>query len=355
MATVIGSIRRAVPGKAFPDSGELVVDGDTLEFRGEKHGTIRLTGIRAVQRVQDSSQTPAYAQVTFGSPEATERFLDYRRGKLRANSQTETLVNELRTLFGLKAAGSEMSETATQAMAVEAMRKLRIRMAVAGAVLVVGTIVTVVTFSRAQRQGGTYFVAYGAILFGLAAFIEAAVKHAKASKIFRAAGGVRGRAPAKEPIPDVAALKAARDVDGLVRALWHDDIPVRVEVMDALAELREPRAVDALLAALDSPRWDVRWSAAEALGKLGDPRAIEPLRGMLRDENAMVRAVAEQSIAALQTASAAPVSAPPPPPSPPPAAASPAPPAPGLGTAPGLGPAPGIDAPPPPPEGAGPG
>ncbi|MEX2458328.1 MAG: HEAT repeat domain-containing protein [Actinomycetota bacterium] len=350
MATVIGSIRRAVPGKAFPDPGELVVDGDTLEFRGQKHGTIRLTGIRAVQRVQDSSQTPAYAVVTHGSPEGTERFLDYRRGKLRANSQAEALANELRTLFGLKAAGSEMSQTATQEVALDAMRKLRIRMAVAGAVFVVATAITVITFTRAQRQGGTYFVAYGAILFGLAAFAEAAVKHARAAKIFREAGGVRGRAPAKEPIPDVAALRSARDVDGLVRALWHDDIPVRVEVMDALAELRDPRAVDALLAALDSPRWDVRWSAAEALGKLGDPRSIEPLRGMLRDENAMVRAVAEQSIAALEAESAAPVSAPPPPPpqpaSPPSAAAPPA---------PGLGPGPGIGAPPPPPEGAGPG
>jgi hypothetical protein len=321
MATVIGSIRRAVPGKAFPDPGELVVDGDTLEFRGQKHGTVRLTGVRAVQRVQDSSQTPAYAVVTYGSPEATERFLDYRRGKLRANSQAETLVSELRTLFGLKAAGSEMSDTATQAAALEAMKKLRIRMAVAGAVLVVGTLVTVITFSRAQRQGGTYFVAYGAILFGLAAFIEAAVKHRKAARIFREAGGVRGQPPAKEPIPDVAALKAARDVDGLVRALWHDDIPVRVEVMDALAELRDPRAVDALLAALDSPRWDVRWSAAEALGKLGDPRSIEPLRGMLRDENALVRAVAAQSIEALQAPSSVPPrpeEAPPAPDGPPP-------------------------------------
>ena len=214
------------------------MDGDTLEFRGQKHGTIRLTGVRAVQRVQDSSQTPAYAVVTYGSPEATERFLDYRRGKLRANSQAETLVSELRTLFGLKAAGSEMSDTATQAAALEAMKKLRIRMAVAGAVLVVGTLVTVITMTGAQRQGGTYFVAYGAILFGLAAFYRGGGQTPQGGEDLPGGGRSPGPGPRQGAHPRRRRpLKAARDVDGLVRALWHDDIPVRVEVMDALAEL----------------------------------------------------------------------------------------------------------------------
>ncbi|MCA1727084.1 MAG: HEAT repeat domain-containing protein [Actinobacteria bacterium] len=324
MPTVIGNIRRAVaPGKTGrPDPGELVVDGDTLEFRGKK-GTIRLSGVRAVTREPGS----AAVNVAYGSPEGNERFMDYRKGVLKLNAQADVFVAELRSLLGLKASGGdEMSDTAKQALAYDAMRALRRRMAVTAAILVVGTLVTVITYSRAREGGGRYFVAWGAILFGALGFAEAAWRHTKASAMFRAAGGVPGTKPAKEPMPDVAALRGARDVDGLVRALWHDDLQVRVAVMDALAEFRDPRATELLIASLTNPRWDVRWSAAEALGKLGDRRAVEPLKGVMNDDNAMVRAVAEQSLASLEQPAEPPPSAPQPtvgppavpPPTPPP-------------------------------------
>ncbi len=157
MTTVIGNIRRAPPGKVgLGEPGELVVDGDTIEFRGTK-ATIRLTGVRAVSREGNTG----IVNVFYGSPEAKERFMDFRRSRYRTNSQAKVLVEELRSLLGHgSGGGTEQPAEVYRAR----MKAARTRMLVAAAILVVGLLVTIITFSRASRGGGTFIVAWGAIL-----------------------------------------------------------------------------------------------------------------------------------------------------------------------------------------------
>jgi len=86
------------------------------------------------------------------------------------------------------------------------------------------------------------------------------------------------------------------NLESLIAALWEDDLKTRINAMNALVKLGDPEAVPRLMEALKSDRWDMRWTAAETLGKLGDPRAIGALRSSLHDENALVKAVAADSL-----------------------------------------------------------
>lgn len=74
------------------------------------------------------------------------------------------------------------------------------------------------------------------------------------------------------------------DVDGLIRALRHEDEEVRWEAADALGEIGDERAVEPLIQALKDEDDDVQWGAAEALGKMGE-KAVEPLIQALKDKN----------------------------------------------------------------------
>lgn len=79
--------------------------------------------------------------------------------------------------------------------------------------------------------------------------------------------------------PNIAALKAKRDVSGLAQALKFKDDQVRRDAARALGELRDKRAAPAivdLLLAVGNPLHE-KIAAADALGKMGDAAAIEPL------------------------------------------------------------------------------
>jgi hypothetical protein len=106
-------------------------------------------------------------------------------------------------------------------------------------------------------------------------------------------------ANAVESATQISDTSETRDLDNLIAALWEDDLKTRVKAMDALVKLRDPEAVAPLMEALKSDRWDKRWTAAETLGKLADPRAIGALRRALHDENALVKAVAADSLKTL--------------------------------------------------------
>jgi len=62
-------------------------------------------------------------------------------------------------------------------------------------------------------------------------------------------------------------------------------------------------AIDELLTALSRGNVFERWSVASALGEITDERTISSLIKTLNDENASVRVVAAQSLAALGNAS----------------------------------------------------
>jgi len=126
---------------------------------------------------------------------------------------------------------------------------------------------------------------------------------------------------------DVAALKAAGDLPGLVSLLRHRNPDIQWQAADALGSSGSP-AVPLLLHELDSPHvtarigavealaaiadrkivpyladvmehdesTEVRWVAALALGKIGDPAAIPQLLFALRDRERYIRSGAAASL-----------------------------------------------------------
>ncbi|MGH2685594.1 MAG: HEAT repeat domain-containing protein [Actinomycetota bacterium] len=282
---------------AVLDSGQLVVEGEeTLEFRGKK-GTLAMTPIREI--AVNGNVVIQYGEAA-GMRSAT--FSDYRSGARKTKSQNQTLAEELRSWVKVHQR-SEIEEEAVkqqEAMVAEAhVKRARKRMWFGGGATVLGAIATAIGFSMADDSGGTYYVFWGAVLFGGLTFLQGLLEYNK----FKQPAGEVKKIPSGAGT-DVPALRAAGDIDGLIQALWVNELEIRAAAIEALAELNDGTVADRLIPKLGDVRWDVRWSAAETLGKLGDPRAIEPLKGMLKDPNAFVRAVAEQSIKALEGAEA---------------------------------------------------
>jgi HEAT repeats len=143
----------------------------------------------------------------------------------------------------------------------------------------------------------------------------------------RSCGGVTG--PDDPARPDIAALAAAADRDGLRAALGHDQASIRARACDALAQLEDlgaapllrrmlrtddddhvreeaavalgrlgdPNAIDGLVAALQRDRSQhVREEAAVALGALGDPRTIDVLVSAMEDRHTMVQRAAAEAL-----------------------------------------------------------
>ncbi len=184
LATTFDKIMRAgrpVKGQRMPDTGQLVVDGDAMEFRGKKE-TIRMAGVRDI-RVDGAT-----VAVVFGEPVAVEKFMDLRRGRLRTTPQAKVLTQDLRAALGLGAPPAPSGEVArVQANAATAAG--RRTMLIAALFLVGGILVTVITYSRASSGGGTYFVAWGAMLWGLVYFFVGLAQYLKGSKAQRESGG----------------------------------------------------------------------------------------------------------------------------------------------------------------------
>jgi hypothetical protein len=95
--------------------------------------------------------------------------------------------------------------------------------------------------------------------------------------------------------PNIEKLKERRDVDGLVKALSHEDAYVRCEAAKALGDLKDGRAVEPLLAVLKDKEYLVRRAAEKALGRIG-AAAVEPLVAALKDKDANVRGAAAEAL-----------------------------------------------------------
>lgn len=93
--------------------------------------------------------------------------------------------------------------------------------------------------------------------------------------------------------PDIAKLKARRDIKGLVKALRDEAYSRDREAVIALGELGDPAAVEPLITFLqDQTRSTWHSDVARALGKLGDVRAVQPLINAL-NRQATLGAAAE--------------------------------------------------------------
>ena len=81
---------------------------------------------------------------------------------------------------------------AVQEVAAVIRRKARNSALINGAICVLGLVITLGTLSSASKSGGSYFVFWGAIVFGLYGCIRAIIRFARADSV--AAGIVAARA-----------------------------------------------------------------------------------------------------------------------------------------------------------------
>jgi HEAT repeat protein len=96
--------------------------------------------------------------------------------------------------------------------------------------------------------------------------------------------------------PNIAALEAKRDTQGLIKALSYKDPIVRIAAADALAPLRDPLAVEPLVALLRDENAGVRRAAVAALSARGGFRVVDPLVSALADPDPDVRAAASTAV-----------------------------------------------------------
>jgi HEAT repeat protein len=113
--------------------------------------------------------------------------------------------------------------------------------------------------------------------------------------------------------PDVDEMEERGDVEGLIKALDHEDFITRKNAAVALKHLGDERAVEALIRSLKYEDWQdtyiilssVRENSAEALGIIGDKRAINPLiNAMLEDVDENVRWNAARALGDIKDRSA---------------------------------------------------
>lgn len=96
--------------------------------------------------------------------------------------------------------------------------------------------------------------------------------------------------------PNIAALEAKRDVQGLVKALANKDPSIRVAAADALGPMRDPDAVEALTNLIKDTDVDARRAAVRALSQRGGVRVVEPLIAALSDPDQGVRTAAVTAV-----------------------------------------------------------
>ncbi len=96
---------------------------------------------------------------------------------------------------------------------------------------------------------------------------------------------------------NVKKLKERGDIKGLVKALGHKDVSIKIDAANALGEIGDSSAADALLDAMKDKNTDVRKAAVRALAKIADDRSIAAIVKALRDDSVDVRLEAAKAIA----------------------------------------------------------
>jgi HEAT repeat protein len=84
--------------------------------------------------------------------------------------------------------------------------------------------------------------------------------------------------------PNIEKMKAKKDVDGLIKALQHQDAELRLAAVAALEAIGDAGAAKSLIEAFKDDNGDVRERAGMAVKKMGK-LAVEPLINALQDTN----------------------------------------------------------------------
>ena len=116
---------------------------------------------------------------------------------------------------------------------------------------------------------------------------------AKVRQIIRKWVEVKLRTSSK---PNIDELMGKKDMEGLIKALKHDDEPIRWAAAKALGEVGDQRATEPLIEALKDEEEDVRWYVAMSLGKIGDERAIKALTQSMEDKSKLVGQFSKNAI-----------------------------------------------------------
>jgi hypothetical protein len=170
------------------DRGSVTLLPDGVEFDGKKV-KVTLRGIRVVELEKVPGGFGAVRiRVTSTTPAGLED--SYFAERLNTPSSRRRL-GELSRALQATHGGTPLNESDKQRMAVHEgvvrgakLKSARRNMWIGGVLAVAGLLVTLITYSAASSSssGGTYFVAYGPMIFGVVLFITGLVESRSASK-----------------------------------------------------------------------------------------------------------------------------------------------------------------------------
>lgn len=102
--------------------------------------------------------------------------------------------------------------------------------------------------------------------------------------------------------PDINKMRNSKDIDGLIKALRHQDIRIRMNAAYAIGDVGDRKGVEPLIEVLKDPiqGWGIRMVAATSLGKLHDERAIEPLEALATGKDTTAADAATIAIARIR-------------------------------------------------------
>lgn len=99
----------------------------------------------------------------------------------------------------------------------------------------------------------------------------------------------------KKSKPDIEDLKSKKDIQGLIKAMGHEDEDVRMYASLALSDMDES-VIDPLINTLKkSKNENLIWGAIWVLSKMGKP-ALEPLKELQEHKSEKVRMNAQMAL-----------------------------------------------------------
>jgi hypothetical protein len=167
--------------------GRLVVGDGGMEFQ-TSNGNVSMRPVRSVEYVAGG------VKVEFGEGQTlrTVYLLNLSKGALKSRSASKEMGEALRQrlqLKGLTEAEAADRNKGEAAVARAIMQKAKTQMWIWAFVAVAGAIATVISMSAASDGGGTYFVFWGAIVFGILGVLEAYFdRYRKSKKVLDKAG-----------------------------------------------------------------------------------------------------------------------------------------------------------------------
>lgn len=153
--------------------GTLIAEGDSLRFESKK-GVLQMSTVRGLSVLRNGRLAVEYEEA---GGYGTAEFADNSKGRLKWRSATKELEAKLRSVLPL-APPSVEEQARLDALRGEAKvtagKRGRTQMVIGAVLAVIGLGITIWTYTAASSNptGGSYFVAYGPIIFGAFLFFQ---------------------------------------------------------------------------------------------------------------------------------------------------------------------------------------